>query len=48
MAENDELTAVTARQVRGLVVREWPEVDVSISRIRKQLHWIPTTPKYFN
>ena len=52
MAENDELTA---RQVRGLVVREWPDVDVSIStikrikrikRIRKQLGWIPTTPKH--
>ena len=46
MAENDKLTS---RQVRGLLVREWPDIDVSIStikRIRKQLGWIPTRPKY--
>ena len=46
MAENDKLTS---RQVRGLLVREWPDIDVSIStikRIRKQLGWIPTRLKY--
>ena len=42
IAENDKLTA-------RLVVRESPDVDVSISMIkrrRKRLGWIPTRPQY--
>ena len=40
MTENDELTA---RLVRGLLVRKWLQVDVSVSTILKNkcLRWRP-------
>ena len=46
MAENDELTG---RQMRELLHEKWPNLDVSIStikRARQNIGWVSTRPKY--
>ena len=46
LTSNDELTT---RQVRGLLVQEFPELSVSLStvkRARYELGWVATKPKY--
>ena len=46
MAGNDELTA---RQLHALLLKEWPDLNVSLSTIKKErrnLGWVSTRPKY--
>lgn len=46
MRNNDE---ITARGLKGLVAVRWPEVQVSIStikRVRKELGWVCTRLHY--
>ena len=46
LAENDELTS---RQLRGILEKRCPDIDVSLSTVkhaRKDLGWIATRPKY--
>lgn len=46
LTSNDELTT---RQVRGLLVQEFPELSVSLSTVKRAryvLGWVATKPKY--
>ena len=46
LAANDELTA---RQLLGILEKQWPELEVSVSTIKhtwRDLGWIATRPKY--